>query len=97
MTASMASFLKLTLVGDGGVGSKNVLFLLLLLRREIIYITLKTCDHNFIVNLYLFFKQKQNVQILITTKLQSNQKGTESELNGKIFLFSSGLLLFCSR
>lgn len=29
----MASFLKLTLVGDGGVGSKNVLFLLLLLRR----------------------------------------------------------------
>jgi len=24
MTASMASFLKLTLVGDGGVGSKNL-------------------------------------------------------------------------
>ena len=26
MTASMASFLKLTLVGDGGVGSKNLIF-----------------------------------------------------------------------
>ena len=69
MTASMASFLKLTLVGDGGVGSKNVLFLLLLLRREIIYITLKTCDHNFIVNLYLFFKQKQNDEFKKRNKL----------------------------